>query len=419
MTKEFDRAKRLIPAGSQTMSKSYTRFVSGVTPTLVQGSSGPYLFCDDGETYLDFGMGLGAAILGYNHPSVNRAIRWQLGRYGISFSLPSVLEGEVAETLLSYVPWAEQLRFGKNGTDVTTAAVRLARAYTEKDVILTIKGGYHGWADWSIATQHPGLGIPKAIKRLTGTIDPTSSYESICGTFEVYGHTIAAVILEPIQASSEHYLEGFIQFLRSLTMKYASLLIFDEVLCGFRYRMGSAYPDVEPDLACFGKGISNGMPLSAIVGKRDIMKMLEPGGVFFSGTAGGECLSLAACMETLRVLDQEKVHERLWQEGERLKNNLNDISVGIPSRKLLCQGLAPRTIVGFQEKPYKDLFQQECAKRGLLFHGFHNMAQCHTGEIVDKALRIYAEVLEVLAKVETPEEAEKLLEGEPSVVAYR
>ena len=404
------------------MSKGYTRFVSGVTPTLVQGGSGPYLFCDDGKTYLDFGMGLGAAILGYNHPSVNRAIRWQLERYGISFSLPSVLEGEVAETLLSYVPWAEQLRFGKNGTDVTTAAVRLARAYTDKDIILTIKGGYHGWADWFIGTQHPGLGIPESIKCLTKTID--TDFKALRWAFDTDGDRIAAMILEPIQASSEHYPDGFLELLRSLTNKHASLLIFDEVLCGFRYRMGSAYPDVEPDLACFGKGISNGMPLSAIVGKRDIMKMLEPGGVFFSGTAGGECLSLAACMETLRIQDQEKVHERLWREGKKLKDGLNSFGDRVPvrgryTRRILCEGLAPRIIAGFSNKSYKDLFQQECAKRGLLFHGFHNMAQCHTGEIVDKALRIYAEVLEVLAKVESPEEAEKLLEGEPSVIAYR
>ena len=407
----FERARRLIPAASQTMSKSYDRFVQGVTPTLVESGKGAYLKATDGKWYLDFGMGLGAAILGYSHPVVNEAIEKQL-RQGTLFSLPATLEGEVAEELLRWVPWAEQVRFGKNGTDVTTAAVRLARAYTKRDKVVVIRGHYHGWGDWFIGALQPGLGIPDPVKAQIIMVEP-----SIDALDALSWKDIAAVILEPIPANAVELDLSFLSTLRHITQKAGALLIFDEVFCGFRYRMGSAQPLIHPDLACFGKALSNGMPLSAVVGKREIMKLLEPGRVFFSGTAGGECLSLAAALATMRYMARKHIPFQLEKAGITLRDAFNEL-VG-DSDVAKCTGLGPRTVVSFKDKAYKDLFQQVCAENCVLFIGAHNMSEAHTDREILAVMDVYEEALDVVRCAETPENAARLLKGPASVVAYR
>lgn len=417
MTMEFERAKRLIPSATQTMSKSYTRYVQGPTPTLVEAARGSYLFTTDDKKYLDFGMGLGAVVLGYNNIEVNHAIQDQLTR-GIIFSLPSVLEGETAEMLLDYIPWAEQVRFAKNGTDVTTAAVRLARAVTGKNHVICTT--YHGWADWSLGVDSPGLGIPVDVKNLSRKLLPDGLVKVSPGidvTLEAaldIDKDIAAVVVEVFANSTDN--TPLIRRAQEVCKRAGALLILDEVLSGFRFSHGSAVPDITPDLACFGKALGNGMPISVLVGRAELMQNLEPGKVFFSGTAGGECLSLAACQAVLKHLDTS----RLNASGGMLKAGAQAlISRYEVGNKVECVGLPPRTLMRFANKAYKDYFQQECLEEGVLFHGFHNMAMCHTSFIVNELLEAYEAAIQKLAKVESPEEAVGLLRGDPSVVPYR
>lgn len=420
----LERAKKVIPAGTSTMSKGYTRYVVGPSPLFVARAKGAHFIDLDGRRYLDFGMGLGACILGYSYPEVNRAIRDALTT-GIIYTLPSYMEAEVAEQLLSYLPWAEQLRWAKNGTDVTSAAVRMARAYTGRDKV--VHSGYHGWQDWSVATTPPALGVPESAKALSTsfTLDTAGTGEAMQLLAE---RNVAAVVVEVAQRACIDDVP--LRNLRRWCSEYGTILVFDEVLSGFRYRMGSA-SEVEPDLGCYGKAIANGMPLSALVGKRDLMKLLEPNGVFFSGTFGGEVLSLAACRETLKVLEKDKVHERLRRMGWVLSEGVNDeaaelhILGPVPGpylpRNLQLSGDGARTVFNWNFSPTeKDYFQQECVKAGLLFIGAHNMSASHTWDDLQVAIGTYKHVLrEMSALGWDQEELGRRLEGPPTTPAYR
>ena len=767
----LELAKRVIPAGASTMSKSYTRYVVGPSPLFVARAKGAYFTDMEGRRYLDFGMGLGACILGYSYPEVNRAIRDALID-GTLYTLSSYMEAKVAEQLLSYLPWGEQLRWAKNGTDVTTAAVRVARAYTNRDKVLhcydektevltkggfksfkdvevgesvatlnlstnvweyqqvqetykydyegemihfsgrradlcvtpnhrvlyeyrdskrhlyrkriteathlldfsskprltcasdwggesplvfdldnqQVKGwrtkgscslpiepfvkflgwwfsegsvtvhsrrrgnrysrydvaisqsdkadgaiddiihviqamgfrpyrnghhvvfsskelaiylrqfghakdkflpdwlkslsrpllkmfisrflwgdgtkggnpdrenptlrfklytssrrladdlqeiclkagyaacltprvnpssrfrgrviskgeifhlsvsprtrfatehprtipykgavwcvsvpngmlmvrrngkcvwsgnsGYHGWGDWSVATTPPALGIPGVVKGLSKpfTLDAAGIGEAMRLLAE---RDVAAVVVEVAQRA--HIDDLPLRDLRRWCSEYGTVLVFDEVLSGFRYRMGSA-SEVVPDLGCYGKAIANGMPLSALVGKRALMQLLEPGGVFFSGTFGGEVLSLAACEETLKVLDRESIHDRLTERGRTLSFEFNTMIEEVsPPRTILCSGDGARTVVDWNlQQIERDYFQQECAKEGLLFIGAHNLSASHTWYDVRAAVAIYGRVLRGMSGLwGNEEEIRGRLEGPPTTPAYR
>lgn len=377
----------LIPGGSSTASKSPSRHVDAVPKTVATGM-GAYLTFTDGTSLLDFGMGLGACVLGYCHEEVNVTVRSAIAE-GTTFTLPSYREERTAEALLRHVPWAEQLRWAKNGTDVTTAAVRVARHATGRTQVYTM--GYHGWADWSLA--EPAYGVPKEVHALTNRSDTAEGY--------------AAMVIEvaPDAVLSDDWLAN----IREICTAAGTILIFDEVLSGFRYRMGSA-SDVVPDLACFGKSIANGFPLSALVGKRELMRHLEPGGVFFSGTAFGETASLAACEATLAVMERENVPERIGVQGRRLRDGFNAAAeeLGFPGR---CSGDGARSIVTGLTHEQRDLFQQECADRGLLYIGSHILSLAHTEDVIDKALGIYREAM--------LEGEYAVLRGEPTTIPYR
>jgi len=409
----WERARGLIPAGTQTFSKGPTQFVEGVAPIYLERGKGSHVWDVDGNEYIDYSSALGPVTLGYCYPEVDRAIREQLKK-GITFSLMHPLEVEVSELLSEIIPCAEMVRFGKNGSDATSGAVRLARAYTGKDIIVC--SGYHGWQDWYIGTTTRDKGVPESVKKLTKSFT-YNDIESLKKIFAENPNQIACVIMEPI--AIEEPRDGFLEKVKELTHKNGALLIFDEVVTGFRLSLGGAeeFYGVVPDIACFGKGMANGMPLSAIVGKKEIMKDLEE--VFFSFTFGGEALSLAAAKVTIQVMKEKNVINYFKTKGKKLKAGYNKIAKELALEKTTgCKGLGVHSLIYFKDNKGEDsvllksLFQQEVLKEGILTLGVHNLNYSHKDSDIKKTLRAYKKALEVVKKAEG-KKIENLLEGKP------
>lgn len=412
--KHFERTKKLIPNCSQTFSKSYLQFSVGASPLFVKEGKGCSLTDLDGNTYIDYTMGLGACLLGYAFEPIIKRVEEELKK-GTVFTLPSYLEAELAELLTQTIPCCEKVRFGKNGSDATSAAVRVARAYTGRKYIACC--GYHGWQDWYIATTTRDKGIPEEVKALTLTFE-YNNLESLEELFEKYPNQIACVIMEPVGV--EEPKEGFLEGVREITKRHGALLIFDEVVTGFRFSLGGAqeYFKVLPDLACFGKAMGNGMPISAIVGKKEIMDLFEE--VFFSFTFGGETASIASAIATIEYIRDHEVIPQLWRQGEKLKKGIEKLIEDKEVEDLVyVKGYPVRFLMDFKDLKLKTLFQQECAKRGVLFTGAHNMALCHEDEIIEKTLEVYGQVLDIVKYAFEYSMVEELLEGKVLEPVFR
>lgn len=390
------RARRTIPSCSQTFSKAPTQFVQGVAPAFLQRGKGAHVWDVDGNEYLDYSMALGPIILGHAHPAVTEAVSRQAAEATV-LSLPHPLEVEVAETLVDCIPCAEMVRFAKNGSDATAGAVRLARAYTGRDVIACC--GYHGWQDWYIGTTTRHRGIPQAVRDLTVGFE-YNNLESLKRVLEANQNRVAAVILEPVGIVEPQ--RGFLEGVREFVHAAGALLIFDEVVTGFRLAIGGAqeYFGITPDLACVGKAMGNGYPIAALVGRRDVMAMLDE--VFFSFTFGGETIGLAAAKATIAELREREVISHLWNMGQLLKSGFNALAAEIGAPFAQCVGYAPRTVITFS--PVNDLsphalktfFQQECLKRGILFTAAHNVCFAHSRDDITYTLEVYGTVLRLL-----------------------
>ena len=391
------RALRTIPLGSQTFSKSRTQFPHGVSPFFITRGRGARVWDVDGNEYVDFINSLAAITLGYNDPDVTAAVRAQL-EDGVIFSLPHPLETAVAEKIVEMVPCAEMVRFGKNGSDATAGAIRLARAFTGRDHVAVC--GYHGWQDWYIGSTSRNLGVPESTRALTHPFR-YNDIESLHDLFREWPDRIAAVILEPMNTTEP--VKGFLEGVKELARGKGAILVFDETITGFRYANGGAQElfGVLPDLATFGKGLANGYPLSAVAGRADIMRLMEE--VFFSFTFGGEALSLAAALATMTKMEKEPVTASLKCQGEKVLDGLRLLlakhgvgrfasTAGHPSWSfLILQDCAPYSLWEI-----KTLFLQEMFARGILTIGSHNMSYSHGDAEVGKLLQVYDEVLPIL-----------------------
>jgi glutamate-1-semialdehyde aminotransferase len=412
----LERAGRVIPAWTQTLSKNPTQWVQGVAPAYAARAEGAHVWDVDGNRYLDLPMALGPVILGHSHPVVTEAIERQL-QDGIVFTLPHPIEVEVAEMVVARVPGAERVRFAKTGSEVTSAAVRLARAVTGRDDILA--AGYHGWHDWYIGSTSRSLGVPTAVRELTSTFT-FNDLDSLDAALD--SSQPAAVILEP--AGAEEPAPGFLEAVVERARKAGALVIFDEIITGFRVAPGGAQEryGVEADLVTFGKALGNGMPISALAGRAELMERLEE--VFFSGTHGGEALSLAAARAVLGELDAA-AYERLYETGERLRAGIEAaISAHDLSDWVAIGGAAPRTVVTVREPdgakglPAKTLVQQELVKRGVLFNGSNFICLAHSDEDIVQATKAYGDAFERLAAA-LPNNVADLLEGPSIQPAFR
>jgi len=322
--KSFERSEALLarelkvsPLAAQTYSKSYRYFSRGMAPSYMDRGDGCYIFDVDGNRFIDFMCALGPVTIGYNEPAVNEAVIRQVNKFA-SGSLQSTLEVELAEKICDIIPCAEMVRFVKNGGDATTAAVRLARAYTGRDIIL--KSGYHGMHDWTIGASVNYKGVPEAVRALTLNF----VYNDLDDLeHKLKSHEVAAVILEPIQGNGPK--DGYLQSVLDLTHKYGAILIFDEVVSGFHYALGGAQElfGVTPDLVAFGKGMANGYPISAVAGKRELLAQIEQG-VFISTTFGGDSIAMAAALATIKILEQPGFYEHIISLGSILRSGIQE-----------------------------------------------------------------------------------------------
>ncbi len=380
------RARKIIPSASQTYSKSYKYYCEGAAPAFLEKGEGAYVFDVDGNRYIDFLLGLGPVTLGYNFEEVNNAVIEQLQK-GISFTQAHPFEVELAEKIVKIIPCAQMVRFLKNGSDATTAAVRLARAYTGRDMIACC--GYHGFHDWYVGGTSNNRGVPKKVAELTKRFQYNDS-ESLNTLFHNYKGEIACVIMEPVSLDKPRY--GYLESVKDLCRDNGTVLIFDEVITGFRFALGGAqeYFKVIPDLCTMGKGMANGMPLSFVAGKRDIMELIDHG-AFISTTFGGETLSLAAAIATIKVMEKNSYFEHIWMLGKRWlekvdsiieSKNLGDIvsTSGMPPH---C-GIIFKDFQGILSEEWKSLFIQEIIARGILSLGVNNYCLAHTKRHVDQ-----------------------------------
>jgi len=414
------KAEKLIPGCNQTFSKGPSQFVQGVAPSFLEKGKGSHVWDVDGNEYIDYAMALGPVILGHNYTVVTKAVKKTLEK-GTTFTLPQRLEIELAQLLCEIIPCAEMVRFGKNGSDATSGAVRIARAYTGRDKVACC--GYHGWQDWYITTTTRNRGIPKDVGKLTLTFE-YNNLDSLKDLFAENKGEIACVIMEPVGIMEPR--DNFLQEVKKLVHENGSLLVFDEVITGFRLSLGGAqeYLKVIPDLACFGKAIANGYPISAIVGRRGIMGLFKD--IFYSFTFGGEIASIAAAIATIEEMKGKNVIRHLWEQGRKIKDGYNVLAREYGLDKYTqCIGLPPRTIITFKDKKGKDdlylksLFQQECLKRGILFTASHNICFSHTDKNIDYTLRVYNTVLEIVKNAIASDRVKKLLASKPIEPVFR
>ena len=412
----WERARRLIPSGTQTLAKGPGQHVDGVAPKYLVRGRGARVWDADGNELLDLTMAVGPLSLGYADPVVDEAIKNQLDD-GITFSLMHPLEVEVAELITGCVPNAEQVRFSKTGADVTSAAIRLARAHTGRSHVVCC--GYHGWHDWYIGTTDRSAGIPEAVRELTSTFE----YNDLDTLRDAIDEDTACVIMEPTIVEPPR--PGFLEGVRALCDERGALLIFDEMWTGFRLALGGAqqHYGVRADLACFSKAIANGMPLAALTGSAEVMKRFERE-VFFYTTFGGEALSLAAAAATIPELRRRAVPEALAARGRTLRTGYAAIcaELGLPWTR--CAGMDARTLVVFDAAAVDPLLarsfvQQELIRRGVLWSGFHNLSWAHREADLAYLLGCYREILPVLADHVARGSLAGALRGKPVEPVFR
>ncbi len=331
----FERAQRVIPGGVNSPVRAF-RAVGG-TPLFVARAAGAEIEDVDGRRYLDFVGSWGPLILGHAHPEVEAAIGAAL-RLGTTYGAPCAAEVELAEAIVASYPGLEQVRCVSSGTEAVMSAIRLARGATGRDRIVKFSGCYHGHADSLLVAAGSGLatlgrpssaGVPAAVAELTRVL-PLDDESALVELFEREGRTIAAAIIEPIPANHGLLLQrpAFLERLRRVTRESGALLIFDEVISGFRVAKGGAAEllGITPDLATFGKIIGGGMPVGAFGGRRELMEQLAPlGAVYQAGTLSGNPVAMAAGLATLRLLERDSVWTQLEALGARLEQSLTPI----------------------------------------------------------------------------------------------
>lgn len=405
-------AFKLIPSATQTFSKGPNQWVRGVSPAFLERGEGAWVWDVDGNRYLDYLMALGPVILGYGNEAVCTAVSDQFRR-GPVFSQMHPLEVEVANLLVDRIPCAEMVRFGKNGSDVTAAAVRAARAFTGRDRVLYC--GYHGWHDWYIGTTTRNAGVPAAISDLTGSFT-YNDISSLDAEFAAHPSEIACVIMEGVGVEMPH--DGFLEAVAAKTRSEGALLIVDEIINGFRICWGGAheYQGFTPDLACFGKAMGNGAPISAVVGRSDVMEIFDD--IFFSGTFGGDAVALAACKATIEEIERQGVFEHVWSYGSRLTAGIEQLTgrYGLAD-DLNLVGFDARSILVFphedeaESRLRRSFFMQECHKRGLLFFGVHLPTASHGEDELSFTLEIYDQVFAKFAAALQADDFAERMEG--------
>lgn len=418
----FSRAREVIPGGVNSPVRAFKTVESN--PVFIDRGEGPYIYDVDGNRYIDYVLSWGPLILGHAHPEVVQNLHKAVFK-GTSYGAPTRLETELAEIIVDALPAVEKVRMVNSGTEATMSALRLARGYTGRCKILKMSGCYHGHNDSLLIEAgsgpatlgNPGSpGIPESFARETIVV-PYNDFESVEKAFAVYGSDIAAVILEPVAANMGVILpeEGYLNFLRDITRKEGSLLIFDEVITGFRVAYGGAEElyGVDPDLTCLGKIIGGGLPVGAYGGRREIMDYIAPDGpVYQAGTLSGNPLAMTAGITTLKILGKGNFYQQLREKTDYLVRGMQEIcrDKGIPVRFNSLTGLFSQF---FSEREVRDYQSASQTDRKLFIKFFKMMlekgiylapspfeatflSQAHQQKDLDQTLEIYREVINSL-----------------------
>jgi len=332
----FEKAKKYIPGGVNSPVRAGQAV--GIDPRFISKANGCVIWDVDGSEYIDYVCSWGPMILGHAHPEIVNALEERV-KLGTSYGAPTELEVEMADIIVEMVPSIEMVRMVNSGTEATMSAIRLARGYTGREKIIKFDGCYHGHADSLLVSAGSGLatlgipgspGVPQDLARHTISL-PFNNFENVSQAFNKFGPEIAAVIVEPIPGNMGviNPDQAFLKSLRELTNEYGALLIFDEVISGFRVAIGGAQElyDIMPDLTCLGKIIGGGLPVGAYGGNKDIMTRMAPqGDVYQAGTLSGNPLAMAAGLTTLKILKEESPYDELDKLGDMLFSGLKRVA---------------------------------------------------------------------------------------------
>ena len=397
----FEEAKKISPGGVMGIRRPYN-FIEGEYPIYIDYGYGSHIVDVDGNDYIDMLCAYGPIILGYEEPEINNAVIEQMKK-GFCFSLVQPIQNELTKRLIGLIPSAEMAILVKTGSDATGVAVRIARGYSGKEKIL--RCGYHGWHDWCVEVQG---GVPKVISDLTVEF-PYGDLNLLEEKLRENKNEVAGIIItpvghplaKPVSAPPKGYLEG----VRALADHHEAVLIFDEIRTGFRVSMGGAQEryGVTPDLSTFGKALANGHPISACVGKAEIMKIAEEQ-VFISSTFFPNSLEMVAAMKCLDILERDRVIETIWEKGSGFLARLAEIveKFNVPAT---VSGIPPMPFLTFDkvDDHYKDRrvrFYTETIRRGLFIQPYHHwyITYRHSDEDLNNALSAIEEALTIVAK---------------------
>jgi len=421
--KAFKEAVNLMPGGVNSPVRAF-KSVNG-DPVFIESGEGAIIRDIDGNEYIDYVLSWGPLILGHSHPDVVKAIQEQAAK-GTSFGAPTLLENKLAEIVIERVPSVEMVRFVSSGTEATMAALRLARGYTGRDIIMKFEGSYHGHGDSLLIKAGSGVatlglpdspGVPADVAKNTTTA-PYNDLEAVKATFEKLGDQIAAVIVEPVAGNMGVVppKPGFLEGLREITKQYGALLIFDEVMTGFRvdYHCAQGYYGIEPDLTCLGKVVGGGLPVGAYAGKREIMEKVAPSGpVYQAGTLSGNPLAMTAGIETLSRLTPES-YEYFKKLGDMLEEGIREAATkyNIPhtvnrAGSMIGLFLTNEDVVDFRSAQTSDLelfaeYHRLMLEEGVYlppsqFEGLF-ISTAHTKEHIAKTIDAFHKVFAKLAR---------------------
>jgi len=407
-----DRARKVIPHQTGTFSRASSSFIEGVYPSYIQSAQGSHFTDVDQNTFLDYLMGIGPITLGYNYETVNEAVLSQL-KEGILFSLPHPVEVELAELMCNTIPHADMAKFEKSGSNAVTAAVRAARYKTKREKIAYCGSG-GVWHDWQAAMVSRDGGVPKFNKNLIKIFD-YNDYEGLEQIFEDNPEEIAAIVLEPTIYEKPSNI--FLKKVREIADKNNSLLILDEIVTGFRFDLMGAQKmfGIKGDLVCFGKGMGNGLPITAITGPEEFMKVFDE--LWVSSTNNSESLSMAGTIATINEMKTKKTIEHCWKMGTKLfegwnkiadENNLNSKMIGYPIRmKLEC--------FDSKNNPSNDLKSltiQEMIKKGIFMSpGVTFLSYSHTVKDIEFTLQSFNDICKNISNNISENQYHNHLEG--------
>jgi len=384
----FDRALKVIPGGIPG-HQSPMLLVFGSCPCFIERAEGARFWDVDGNEYIDYMCAYGPMVLGYNHPKVERAARAQLEKTDTG-NLPTERYIELAEKMVKIVPIADWAIFGKNGSDVTTYATRLARAHTERNKIVTVAETYHGIGAWCTPIMN---GVTPAEREDVLTF-PYNDVAALKQLVEQHKDEIAGIIVTPFRHEAFHNSEmpapGFLEAVRKTCDDIGAVFIVDDVRAGFRMHMGGSLEKfgVKPDLICFSKALGNGHPIAACVGKEDLRA--AAGATFFTGSFFTSSVPMAAALATLDEMESTNAIDVMYERGEMLKDGLLD-QADAYGQEVTYSGPETIPFMTFQGEDGMEkskLFCEECYKRGVFFHPFHNwfISSAHTEEDIKKTL---------------------------------